>query len=87
MGGHYGTMEDCCDLKSDLYDANGNLICHPDGGYAGTGDGKCQEFFAERKDGRQLWDDTRVTPSPTHAKPSDERCNLARHARRRAGRH
>ncbi|HET7330240.1 DUF6970 domain-containing protein [Dyella sp.] len=49
----------CCDIMSQLYDAHGKLICRPDGGVAGGGDGKCPLFFKERKDGRQLWRDPR----------------------------
>lgn len=29
----------CCDIPSTLYDDNCNVICHPDGGYTGGGDG------------------------------------------------
>ena len=36
----------CCDQMSQLYDENCNLICHPDGGLTGRGDGKCAEFFS-----------------------------------------
>jgi hypothetical protein len=49
----------CCDIMSSLYDINGNLICHPDGGIAGAGDGKCHDFLKDRADGRRLWMDTR----------------------------
>jgi len=31
----------CCDVFSDLYDAEGALVCHPDGGITGDGDGNC----------------------------------------------
>jgi hypothetical protein len=37
----------CCDIPSELYDEGGNLICYPDGGFAG-GDGKCPSFRLER---------------------------------------
>lgn len=33
----------CCDIPSELYDANGKLICYPNGGFVG-GDGKCPTF-------------------------------------------
>ena len=45
----------CCDIMSELYDINGNVICCPDGGIAGSGDGKCPDFLRERKDGILLW--------------------------------
>lgn len=50
----------CCDIMSQLYTNSGELICQPDGGIAGSGDGKCPSFFARREDGRQLWSDPRV---------------------------
>ncbi len=40
----------CCDMFSTLYDENCNVICSPDGGYTGGGDGRCPDFFSERKD-------------------------------------
>ncbi|WP_425478506.1 DUF6970 domain-containing protein [Dyella dinghuensis] len=45
----------CCDIMSKLYDVNGNIICHPDGGIAGSGDGKCPGFVKERDGGVLLW--------------------------------
>jgi hypothetical protein len=49
----------CCDFFSELYDANCNLICYPDGGIAGNGDGKCTDFFNTRKDEEVIWKDER----------------------------
>jgi hypothetical protein len=34
----------CCDQYSELYDSNCNLVCHPDGGITGIGDGNCPLF-------------------------------------------
>ena len=34
----------CCHTLSWLYDADGNLICFPDGGITGEGDGRCPGF-------------------------------------------
>jgi hypothetical protein len=34
----------CCDQYSELYDTNCNLVCHPDGGLTGAGDGNCPNF-------------------------------------------
>jgi hypothetical protein len=53
----------CCDIPSDLYDVGGNLMCHPDGGIAGSGDGKCLDFFLERSEGERLWSDGTVGES------------------------
>lgn len=49
----------CCDIFGDLYDANGQLICHPDGGLAGNGDGRCPGFASERTNERIIWRDMR----------------------------
>ena len=49
----------CCDVFSDLYDREGRLMCHPDGGFTGRGDGRCPDFLAERSNGRTVWHDTR----------------------------
>jgi hypothetical protein len=49
----------CCDQFSDLYDENCNLICHPDGGIAGGGDGNCQNFISTRKNEVLIWKDSR----------------------------
>ena len=49
----------CCDIPSNLYDADGNIICHPDGGFSGGGDGRCPTFFAERKNEVIVWRDSR----------------------------
>jgi hypothetical protein len=50
----------CCDVPSELYDADGNLICSPDGGLTGAGDGKCPDFFDKRTDELRLWRDSRA---------------------------
>jgi uncharacterized protein DUF6970 len=49
----------CCDIRSVLYDANGLVLCEPDGGIAGGGDGRCPDFLAARSDERLIWRDTR----------------------------
>ena len=49
----------CCDIFGNLYDGQGQLICHPDGGIAGHGDGRCPDFFSQRKKEAVLWRDTR----------------------------
>lgn len=45
----------CCDQYSDLYDSKCNLICHPDGGFTGGGDGNCNDFFKNRSEGKMIW--------------------------------
>jgi hypothetical protein len=50
----------CCDVPSALFDADGELICGPDGGFTGKGDGRCPDFFDRRSKERKIWDDPRV---------------------------
>lgn len=49
----------CCDIPSNLYNAAGTVICHPDGGLAGSGDGGCPDFLARRTDEKIVWRDPR----------------------------
>ena len=49
----------CCDIMSSLYDENCNLICSPDGGITGNGDGGCSDFFNSRTDEKLIWEDKR----------------------------
>ena len=49
----------CCDQFSDLYDANCNLLCHPDGGIGGGGNAACTDFFSTRTDEVLIWKDNR----------------------------
>jgi hypothetical protein len=49
----------CCDIPSELYDENCNLICCPDGGISGTGDNKCSDFFSKRTNEILIWQDDR----------------------------
>jgi hypothetical protein len=50
----------CCDMYSTLYDASGNVICAPDGGITGRGDGKCPDFSSKRTHEQQIWKDSRT---------------------------
>ena len=47
----------CCDQMSEVYDEKGTIICRPEGGFTGKGDGKCPDFLTERKDPKILWQD------------------------------
>jgi len=38
---YYYVTSYCCDMMSELYDANCKRICSPDGGFSGHGDGTC----------------------------------------------
>lgn len=54
----------CCDVQGVLYGADGTVLCHPDGGITGDGDGRCPRFFAERRDCRVVWADPRGKAAP-----------------------
>lgn len=48
----------CCDFMGQLYDDNCKLICHPDGGFTGNGDGKCPDEL-DLNEKVLVWQDTR----------------------------
>jgi hypothetical protein len=50
----------CCDIFGNLYDRQGQVICHPDGGIAGHGDGRCPDFLSQRRHETILWRDSRT---------------------------
>jgi hypothetical protein len=50
----------CCDISSVVYDASGNYLCAPDGGFGGKGDGKCADFFSQRSNEKLIWKDERT---------------------------
>ena len=52
----------CCDAFSNLYDSVGTLICHPDGGITGQGDGRCPAIGARLSE-EIVWRDARGTGS------------------------
>jgi len=49
----------CCDISSTLYDTDGNVLCSPDGGIKGAGDGRCTDFFTQRTNEQLVWQDPR----------------------------
>lgn len=51
----YYVQSECCDMYNDLYDANGNRICSPDGGITGDGDGKCPTFHDSAMRRKLIW--------------------------------
>jgi hypothetical protein len=55
----YYVPPSCCDVPSELYDQDGNLLCSPDGGLTGRGDGRCPDFFDQRSEETQIWRDER----------------------------
>jgi hypothetical protein len=55
----YYVPAQCCDMYSTLYDATGNVICAPDGGLTGKGDGRCTDFYTHRTNEQLVWQDPR----------------------------
>ena len=55
----YYFTADCCDQYNILYGSNCNVICAPDGGITGGGDGKCADFNEAKKEGKLIWKDPR----------------------------
>ena len=55
----YYVPAQCCDMFSTLYDADGNVICAPNGGIDGEGDGRCEDFLAQRTQEQLIWQDPR----------------------------
>ena len=49
----------CCDTPGVLYDAGGRHLCAPDGGFLGTGDGRCADFAAARSHEQLVWREAR----------------------------
>jgi hypothetical protein len=47
-------VHQCCDQFSNLLDAGGNLIGHPDGGITGRGDG-VTKFSPFELEGEDIW--------------------------------
>ncbi|UOQ73236.1 DUF6970 domain-containing protein [Hymenobacter cellulosilyticus] len=55
---YYETLG-CCDQFSNVYNAKGKLICHPDGGLTGKGDGQCPDFDKNKTGESLVWRDPR----------------------------
>lgn len=49
----------CCDQYSEVLDTRGKLICHPDGGITGKGDGQCANFEKRKTNEKLVWQDPR----------------------------
>ena len=49
----------CCDQQSTVYDVEGKILCHPEGGITGRGDGKCGNFQKRRTNEQLVWQDPR----------------------------
>lgn len=51
----YFGYADCCDQFNVLFDKDCQLLCSPNGGFTGGGDGKCPNFFKEATDRTEVW--------------------------------
>lgn len=49
----------CCDIPGEVLDENCNVVCNPDGGITGKGDGRCTDFFNKRSEEKLIWSDSR----------------------------
>jgi len=49
----------CCDQYSNVFDTKGKLVCQPDGGITGKGDGKCADFDKNKTNEQLVWQDPR----------------------------
>ena len=49
----------CCDQFSQVFDTRGTLICNPDGGITGKGDGQCADFEKRKSNEKVVWQDPR----------------------------
>lgn len=55
---YYYITSDCCDQYNYLYNNNCDVICAPDGGITGLGDGNCPDF-KEPIEKTLIWKDNR----------------------------
>ena len=46
-------------MERSVWGVDRAVICHPDGGITGRGDGRCPDFFVERRNERVVWRDQR----------------------------
>jgi len=51
----YFVPQRCCDIMSVVYNSEGTIVCHPDGGFTGKGDEKCADFLVDRRNERIVW--------------------------------
>lgn len=52
----------CCDIMGVLYDLEGHVLCHPDGGITGKGDNQCPDFHQTKTQELLIWQDKRDQP-------------------------
>ena len=55
----YFRPQRCCDIPSTVWDEEGNVLCSPDGGITGEGDGRCPDFTRASTEKETVWADPR----------------------------
>ena len=55
---YYYITSDCCDQFNYLYDSDCTIVCAPDGGFTGAGNGKCSDLI-EPIIKHLIWEDPR----------------------------
>ena len=51
----YYMISECCDKFNYLYSEDHQIICAPDGGFTGKGDGKCEDFSFGKNKCKVIW--------------------------------
>jgi len=74
---YYYLPPQCCDQFSTLYNSQGRVVCAPDGGYSGKGDGKCPPFVYDLLQacnrGQVIWQDPRQEAMPSEGEAESSR--------------
>ncbi len=55
---YYYITSDCCDQYNNLFNESCELVCAPDGGITGNGDGNCPDFTGVIEK-TMIWEDER----------------------------
>ncbi len=56
---YYYITSGCCDQYNNLYNDKCDVVCAPDGGFTGDGDGNCPDFEETLKK-KLIWKDPRA---------------------------
>lgn len=49
----------CCDQFTYVFDVKGKVLCNPNGGITGKGDGRCADFDKNKTGEKLVWQDPR----------------------------
>lgn len=67
----YFVVAPCCDHTNTLLDANGSVVCQPDGDHRGRGDERCPDAVESRVQPQLVWSHPRQPGSPSNPPRSD----------------